>query len=103
MSRARWLAAGVAVGVAGSVWVEHKVRAVATRYSPSGLAGNATARARAIPSEVRAAVAEGREAMRAREAELRGRGGDPAAVAAPPPSPPARPARGYAARPGRNL
>jgi hypothetical protein len=70
--RIRWLIAGVVVGVSGSVWAERKVKAVASRYSPAGLAGSATAKARSIPSEVRAALVEGREAMRAREAELRG-------------------------------
>jgi hypothetical protein len=69
--RMRWLLAGVVVGVSGAVWTERKVKAVATRYSPSGLAGSATSKVRNIPSEVRAALVEGREAMRAREAELR--------------------------------
>jgi hypothetical protein len=69
--RVRWLAAGLVVGVGGSMWVERKVRSVASRYTPAGIAGTATARARGIPSDVRAAIAEGRAAMRAREAELR--------------------------------
>jgi hypothetical protein len=72
--RARWMAAGLLIGAGGSVWVERKVRSVASRYSPAGLAGSTTARARGLGADVRAAIAEGRDAMRAREAELRSEG-----------------------------
>jgi hypothetical protein len=81
-NRIRWMAAGLFVGVSGSLWVERKVKAIAGRYSPSGIAGNATARARGIPGDFRAAIVEGREAMRAREAELR-RGSSPERLEVP--------------------
>jgi hypothetical protein len=71
LSRARWLGAGVALGVGGSVWAQRKVKAAATRYRPGGLAGTAVTKARTWPGEVRAAIGEGRITMREREAELR--------------------------------
>ena len=74
LKRLRWLVAGAAVGFGSSVWAQRKVREVAARYSPSGLAGDAATKARSLPSDVRAAVREGRATMRAREAELRTRG-----------------------------
>ncbi len=64
LKRIRWLATGLAIGVGASLWVERKVKAVAARYSPA-------TRARGLPGDVVAALREGREAMRAREAELR--------------------------------
>jgi hypothetical protein len=64
LKRIRWLATGLAIGVGTSLWLERKAKAVAARYSPA-------TRARRLPGDVAAAVREGREAMRAREAELR--------------------------------
>jgi hypothetical protein len=69
--RVRWMAAGLLIGAGGSVWVERKVRSVAGRYGPAGLAGTAGTRARGLGADVRAALLEGRDAMRAREAQLR--------------------------------
>jgi hypothetical protein len=65
LSRLRWLAAGAAVGFGGSVWLQRKVKTAANRYRPLGVAGAAASRARD-------ALEDGREAMRQREAELRG-------------------------------
>ena len=65
------MGAGLAVGFGSALWAQHKVRTVAARYSPNSLAGVTMARARDFPGEVKAAVREGREAMREREAELR--------------------------------
>lgn len=67
LKRIRWMATGVAVGAGATIWAERKARAVAAKYSPSGAAN----RARGWPADVVAAVKEGREAMREREAELR--------------------------------
>lgn len=66
------MAAGIAVGLGSSVWAQRKVKAVARRYSPVGVAGGAASRVRTLPGELKAAVREGRAAMREREAELRG-------------------------------
>ena len=75
LKRLRWMMAGVAVGMGGSVWAQHKLKAVAARYSPSGLAGGAAAKAKGIPGDVRDALREGRASMREREAELRSQTG----------------------------
>jgi hypothetical protein len=64
LKRIRWLATGLAIGVGTSLWIERKAKAVAARYSPA-------TRAKGLPGDVVAAVREGRDAMRAREAELR--------------------------------
>ena len=70
-----WLVAGFALGVVASWGVTRRVRRVARRYVPSEVRNRWSA-------NMRAAVAEGRHAMRAREAELMGgagrRGGEPA-------------------------
>jgi hypothetical protein len=72
LKRVRWLATGVAVGAGASLWAERKAKAVVARYSPAGVASGAARRARGLPSDVVAAIREGREAMREREAQLRG-------------------------------
>jgi hypothetical protein len=65
------MGAGLMLGFGGSVWAQRKVKAVAARYSPSGRAGVAATRARGLPGDVKAAIQEGRLAMRQRESELR--------------------------------
>jgi hypothetical protein len=62
--RIRWLSLGAAVGAASSLWARRKAKTLATRWTPSSVAGAAAGR-------VRAALADGREAMHQREAELR--------------------------------
>jgi hypothetical protein len=62
--RTRWLGTGLALGVGGSIWAQRKAKEVAARYSPSGVAGVAADVARGLPSEVKAALEEGRQAMR---------------------------------------
>jgi hypothetical protein len=69
------MAAGLMFGLGGSIWVQRKVKAVAARYSPSGRAGEAATRARGLPGDVKAAIQEGRLAMRQRESELRAKNG----------------------------
>ncbi len=69
--RLRWFGAGAALGVGTSVWAQRKLKTVAARYHPTGLAGRALDKARSWPSHVRAAFHEGRSTMRQREAELR--------------------------------
>jgi hypothetical protein len=62
--RVRWLAMGMGLGV----WAEHRLRRFLRQHSPPEMASRAAAHAR---NEWRAAVAEGRNGMREREAELR--------------------------------
>ena len=62
--RTKWLATGVAIGAGGSLWAQRKAKSAAARYGPLGLLGAAAGR-------LRGALAEGRSAMREREAELK--------------------------------
>jgi hypothetical protein len=71
-ARIRWAAAGVAVGLGTSWWAQRKLKAVSDRYRPARLANGAMDKARTWPTEVRAALQEGKATMRQREAELRG-------------------------------
>jgi histidinol-phosphate/aromatic aminotransferase/cobyric acid decarboxylase-like protein len=75
LRRPVWLAAGVVVGVGGTLWAERRVRAelrrAADRLSPSGL-GQATARSAArAGARMTSAVDAAREGRARREAELR--------------------------------
>ncbi len=67
LKRARWLATGVAIGAGGSVWLKRRARSALERYAPPGLLEAASRR-------LRGALADGRTAMREREAELKGGG-----------------------------
>ncbi|MGH9036818.1 MAG: hypothetical protein ACRD0O_13725 [Acidimicrobiia bacterium] len=67
--RMRWIAMGMGVGATGSVWVRRRLRRFLKSYTPPAVATRAAASAR---DEFKAAWTEGREAMRQREAELRG-------------------------------
>ncbi len=67
--RIRWIAMGMGVGATGSVVVRRKLRRFLKSYTPPAVATRAAASAR---DEFKAAWTEGREAMRQREAELRG-------------------------------
>ena len=69
--RARWIGAGAALGAGTVLWAQRKLRGLAGRYSPMGAAGDAVERAVSLPGDIRDAFAEGRQAMRDREAELR--------------------------------
>jgi hypothetical protein len=71
IKRVRWMGAGLAVGVGGSLWAQRKVKSVLARYTPAGLGGGAVNRVKVLPGEVKAALREGRSAMHEREAELR--------------------------------
>jgi hypothetical protein len=62
--RLRWLGTGLALGVGGSLWAQRKMKVLASRYRPAGMAQGAAGRALD-------AWREGRVAMREREAELR--------------------------------
>ena len=57
-----WLTVGAAAGFTGSVWLQRRVRHTVDRFAPEN-----------VQADVKAAVAEGRAAMRARERELRER------------------------------
>jgi hypothetical protein len=66
-----WLLVGVGFGFGLAFWLTRTVRRTVERYSPEALAGNLSDAMRALGADLRAAVAEGRDAMREREAQLR--------------------------------
>ncbi|MGH9042741.1 MAG: hypothetical protein ACRDZ3_21210 [Acidimicrobiia bacterium] len=66
--RVRWIVMGMGMGATGSVYVRRRLRRFLKSYTPPAVATRAAASAR---DEFRAALAEGREAMRQRESELR--------------------------------
>jgi hypothetical protein len=68
-----WLSTGVAVGAGGAFWAKRKVEETVEQYLPEQVAVRAAATAKGLGTTVRQAAAEGREAMRATEAELRAR------------------------------
>ena len=59
-----WLTVGAGFGFGASFWVTRTVRTTMARLSPTRVSNELT-------NTVKAAVTEGREAMRARERELR--------------------------------
>lgn len=101
MKRLWWLGAGYVAGLGTAAWLRSKARQAAARYAPENVrnavadrsreaaywaqqtaAGSARSfrrETRRIADDVRLAVAEGREAMRRTESELRG--GDRASAA----------------------
>jgi hypothetical protein len=58
-----WMMIGAGFGFGASLWLTRTVRQTVERYGPE--------RVRTLPGDLRAAVVEGRDAMRSREAELR--------------------------------
>jgi hypothetical protein len=66
-----WLAVGVGLGFGLSFWLMRFVRGLVERYSPERVSGNVADAVRQLGTDLRAAVEEGREAMREREAALR--------------------------------
>ncbi|MCU1370165.1 MAG: hypothetical protein JWO77_1359 [Ilumatobacteraceae bacterium] len=71
--RVFWLSTGVAVGASGAFWAKRKVEETVEQYLPEQVAVRAAATAKGLGTTVRQAAAEGRDAMRATEAELRAR------------------------------
>lgn len=69
--RVFWLGVGYGAGIGTSWYAARKVKAAARRYTPEGLSGKVTDTVTGISRDVKAAVTEGRSAMREREAELR--------------------------------
>jgi hypothetical protein len=71
LKRVRWMAMGVGV----AVWGRRRLKSLARNYTPPEVAARAAKRSTEMAgrkaSEVRSAFAEGRQAMRQREAQLR--------------------------------
>lgn len=68
-----WMGTGMAVGAGGAFWAKRKVEATVEQYLPEQVAVRAAAGAKGLAETVKAAASEGRDAMRATEAELRAR------------------------------
>jgi len=80
---------GIGFGFGVSFWVIRMVRHTAERYSPERVGTDVAGAVRGFGEDVRAALAEGRAAMREREAELRAElSRDPRPTQVPPPQSP---------------
>lgn len=66
-----WLAIGAGFGFGVSFWLMRVLRATIERYSPERVSADLAGALRQFGADLRAAAAEGREAMREREAQLR--------------------------------
>ena len=71
LKRLFWLLAGAGFGFGVSFWLMRFVRETVQRYTPERVSADLAGALRDLGSDLRAAVAEGREAMRERETELR--------------------------------
>jgi hypothetical protein len=71
LKRLFWLVAGAGFGFGVSFWMMRFVRETMARYTPERMSADLAGALRGLGSDLRAAVAEGREAMREREAEIR--------------------------------
>ncbi len=68
-----WLMIGAGFGFGMSFWLIRAVRGTVERYKPERVSNDLSGAVRALTLDLREAVAEGRQAMRDREAELRSR------------------------------
>ncbi|MEO7557373.1 MAG: hypothetical protein ABIV94_12300 [Acidimicrobiales bacterium] len=66
-----WALLGAGFGFGMSFWLMRFVREKVERYTPERVSGDLAASVRNLGSDLRAAVAEGREAMREREDQIR--------------------------------
>lgn len=66
-----WLMVGAGFGFGVSFWLMRFVRETVQRYSPERMSSDLSGALRAFGDDLRAAVADGRDAMREREAEIR--------------------------------
>ena len=69
--RVIWVGTGMAIGAGSAFWAKHKVTKTVERYLPDQVAERAASSAKDLGRTVRGAAADGRQAMREREAELR--------------------------------
>lgn len=66
-----WLTIGLGIGLGTSFWVMRFVKSTMERYTPERMSADLADAIKSFGKDLRAAVAEGAEAMREREAELR--------------------------------
>ena len=77
--RATWLTIGFGLGVGTTVAAAREVRKRVDRYQPNAVVDRLTERTISLRDQLLAAVDDGREAAREREAELRTRSSEPRA------------------------
>ena len=65
-----WLLVGIGFGFGVSFWVTRFVRSTIERYTPEKVSADLAGALKQFGGDLREAVAEGREAMKEREAEL---------------------------------
>lgn len=70
MKRLTWFVGGVAAGAAGASYTKRKVKQTAAQLAPAHVARTAAGKLKDKSQDLVDAVREGREAMRAKEAEL---------------------------------
>lgn len=66
-----WLVVGAGFGFGAAFWLMRFVRETVARYSPERVSADLAGAIKGLGTDIRLAVADGREAMREREAELR--------------------------------
>jgi hypothetical protein len=66
-----WLIVGAGFGFGASFWLMRFVRDTVDRYRPERVSSDLAGALRQLGTDLRAAVAEGREAMRETEADIR--------------------------------
>jgi hypothetical protein len=66
-----WLIMGAGFGFGVSFWMMRFVRETAARYTPERVSADLSGAIKGLGTDLRAAMADGREAMREREEELR--------------------------------
>lgn len=66
-----WLVIGAGFGFGVAFWLMRFVRSTVERWSPERVSSDVAGAIRTFGADLREAVAEGRDAMREREAELR--------------------------------
>lgn len=71
LKRLFWLLLGAGFGFGVSFWLVRTIRQTVERYTPERMSAELASALRDLGKDLRAAVAEGRDAMREREAELR--------------------------------
>jgi hypothetical protein len=72
--RVTWVGVGFTIGVGTTVMAARKARQQVERYKPNAMATRLADSAQAVRDRVAAALDDGRDAAREREAELRAKG-----------------------------
>lgn len=73
IKRVTWFVGGLAAGIAGAGYAKRKVRSTAAQLAPARVAQGAVSKVRTTVDHAIDAVREGRQAMRAKEAEMTAR------------------------------